>query len=376
MSDVQYVRGVPADRSDIVDFANYVFSHDHEPHDFKQLLPKVYADDVQGMEDWHFLAKADGRIRAMVCRLPLTMHVGDRVLRCGFIGTVSVHPYARGAGYMKHVMADVLEDARGRFDVLVLGGQRQRYNYFGFERAGAHMHYTLNPAGMRHCLRNVDVSDITFSDLTEERPEEIDFVLNLMKRQVMYCERPRAYFLHYARSWCSRARLVRIAGEMAGYVIGEVSEMGLADEKELPRVLKALIEQEKLAQVDFYVAPFERERMMLLRNISEIGMIVPFEMIRVLNWPRFVETMLRLKATAAPLEDGVCTVCVTGESTFTVRVEGGVPTVTEDGREPDVTCTHLEAERMFMSLDNLLWPGTLPATWAPLPFKMTGVDTF
>ena len=39
MLDTQYVLGTPADRDDIVDFANYVFSQAHVPHDFKKLLP-------------------------------------------------------------------------------------------------------------------------------------------------------------------------------------------------------------------------------------------------------------------------------------------------------------------------------------------------
>ena len=60
MLDTQYVLGTPADRDDIIDFANYVFSQAHVPHDFKKLLPKTYADGVEGIEQWHFLAKQNG----------------------------------------------------------------------------------------------------------------------------------------------------------------------------------------------------------------------------------------------------------------------------------------------------------------------------
>ena len=77
MLDTQYVLGTPADRDDIIDFANYVFSQAHVPHDFKKLLPKTYADGVEGIEQWHFLAKQNGKIRGMVACKPLTMHVLD-----------------------------------------------------------------------------------------------------------------------------------------------------------------------------------------------------------------------------------------------------------------------------------------------------------
>ena len=57
MSDVTYSRAGKEDRQEMIDFANLVFSQAREPHDFKALLPKTYADGVQGIEDWHYIAK-------------------------------------------------------------------------------------------------------------------------------------------------------------------------------------------------------------------------------------------------------------------------------------------------------------------------------
>ena len=65
MTETVYTRGAAGEMGDIVDFINYVFSQAHRPHDFKTLLPKVYADDAPaGQEDFHFLAKQNGRIVA------------------------------------------------------------------------------------------------------------------------------------------------------------------------------------------------------------------------------------------------------------------------------------------------------------------------
>ena len=51
MKETQYLLAVPQDREEIVDFANFVFSQAHEPHDFKKLLPKAYADNAPDFSD-------------------------------------------------------------------------------------------------------------------------------------------------------------------------------------------------------------------------------------------------------------------------------------------------------------------------------------
>ena len=115
MNNTEYLVAAPADHDDCLDFGNFVFSQAHAPHDFKALLPKVYGDSVCcTVEARHFIAWRDGRIRAMVACLPTVMHYLDRQLSIGFVGTVSVHPYSRGEGHMKRLMADMLADAKAQ----------------------------------------------------------------------------------------------------------------------------------------------------------------------------------------------------------------------------------------------------------------------
>lgn len=57
---MDYRIATPADREDAIDFANYVFSQAHRPHDFKKLLPKEYADHVLG-EAVHYSRLPRGR---------------------------------------------------------------------------------------------------------------------------------------------------------------------------------------------------------------------------------------------------------------------------------------------------------------------------
>lgn len=376
MLDTQYVLGTPADRDDIIDFANYVFSQAHVPHDFKKLLPKVYADGVEGIEQWHFLAKQNGKIRGMIACKPLTMHVLDKTLHYGSVGTVSVHPYSRGEGHMKVLMSLMIADSRAKnYDMLFLGGQRQRYNYFGFEQAGMAFSCSVSATNVRHALKNVDASGVTFSELTEERPEEVDYACRLSQTQLLHGERPRGEFLAIMHSWKSSCKLICVDGRMAGYIMGDGRELVLEEENLLPRVLKALFEQEPAREsLSLFVPPFCTERARFLARLCEGVSVKPVELINVLNWKNVLEAFFLLKAGYTTLEDGEACVRVDNQ-TVTIRVKDGVPAVTEGGENP-TELEHLEAQRLFFGVEQTVLPDLRYKNWLPLPFYISTADTF
>lgn len=376
MLDTQYVLGTPADRDDIIDFGNYVFSQTNIPHDFKKLLPKAYADGVEGIEQWHFLAKQNGKIRGMIACKPLTMHVLDKTLHYGSVGTVSVHPYSRGEGHMKVLMSLMIADSRAKnYDMLFLGGQRQRYNYFGFEQAGLGVKCLLNATNVRHALKNVDASGVTFSELTEERPEEVDYACRLSQTQLLHGERPRGEFLAIMHSWKSCCKLIRVDGRMAGYMMGDGRELVLEEESLLPRVLKALFEQEPARESLLMLVPvYCTERVHFLARLCEGVSVKPVELINVLNWKNVLEAFFLLKAGYAALEDGEACIRVDNQ-TVTIRVKDGVPTVTEGGENP-TEMEHLEAQRLFFGVEQTVLPDPRYKNWLPLPFYISTADTF
>ncbi len=376
MNDIEYVVAASADSDDCLDFGNFVFSQAHAPHDFRALLPKVYGSHVKCAEmAKHFIARRDGRIRAMVGCLPTPMHYGDRMLNIGFVGTVSVHPYARGEGHMKRLMADMLADAKAQgYDMLALGGQRQRYGYFGFNAAGIALRFAVTETNLRHCTAEIDCSDVVFSDLTEACPAEVDFAHQLSQSRTIVGERPRERFLDVVHSWKSRCRLVRVNGEMVGYVMGNAVEIVLTDDALLPKVLKALFAEAGLKAVDIVVPPYRKERIRILSALCESCSVVTTELINVLNWPRVIETLLALKADYETLQDGCAAISIDGE-TYTIRVENNVPAVTCGG-EPAMTLTKLEAENLFFGTESLVVAHPLLKNWLPLPFYMPSADTF
>ena len=204
MAEIEYRMGRDEDREDIVDFGNYIFSQAHVPHDFKRLLPKAYADHLPHLGAEHFLAVRDGHIRGMVALRPIDLKILNMDLNIGYVGTVSVHPYARGEGHMKALMGNMLRYAREqKMDMLVLGGNRQRYNWFGFENAGWAYQLEITESSIKHAFKDIVAEGITFSPLSENRPEEVDYAWNLSRRQKVSGDRPRERFLDILHSWNS-----------------------------------------------------------------------------------------------------------------------------------------------------------------------------
>ncbi len=377
MSDLFYGRASKADRQEILDFANLVFSQADSPHDFRALLPKTYAEGVPGIEDWHYVAKSGGRIVGLVACRPTPMVFGDRTLDCGFVGTVSVHPYHRGQGHMKALMALMLleESKKGR-DLLLLGGQRQRYNYFGFEQGGLRVRMRVTARNLKHTLRSPDLSRVRFQAVTASDDALLGRLKALADSQVIHGVREQAAFLDIMHSWASPFDAVWVDGELEGYVMGRVLEAVLRHEALLPLVLQALFARDGSREAVFSLSPLHTGRIAVLSPIAEEVSVTDCGMLRVLSWPRVLEAFLALRARLAPLEDGRKTFLPAGGTAFTVTVRGGVPSVTPGGEKADFALSTLEMQRLFFGIKNLLLPNSLPASWSPLPFWISEADTF
>lgn len=376
MCAVTYTVAQPGDQAALVDFANYVFSQAHRPHDFKRLLPKVYGDHVCTTEiATHYIARQDGSLRAMAAMLPLRMHVLSDVLRLGFVGTVCVHPYARGEGHMKRLMGDLMNNARTQdFDLLVLGGQRQRYGYFGFQPGGTALRYTVTATNLRHAARDAGASEVDLSPLESEDASALAFVQSLCQAQPLFVERPKERLADILRSWESDCLLIRRGGQMIGYVCGAVQELGLTDESALPLVLKALLAKKGLSEVTLSVAPFEAQRIRALRLLCERASLETVEMINVLNWPRVLSALLALKASFMRLEDGCAALSIDGE-TLVLRVKDGVPSVSREAATPELSLSHAAATQLLFGPESAVCGHPLH-NWLPLPFFMRAADGF
>lgn len=372
---VEYVIGTQKDKDEIVDFINYVFSQAHRPHDFKTLVPKSYADDAIDLGAVHYVAKEDGKIKALVAMRIIDVNVCGKILKYGLIGNVSVHPYSRGSGYMKKLMQMAIDDAKVRgVQLMLLGGQRQRYGYFGFENAGSDISFVVSKANIRHCFSSLDSSSISFKPMTDA---DVDEAKSLYEKSPVHTIRCREEFLNIMHTWNLECNVILKNGEFAGYIYGEFAEIKLVDESDFPLVLKAVFEKEKLDKVTIKTSLYEKQRSDFLDSICEESSIVQVEMLNVLDWERVLDAFLNLKVKIVDLACGevftdiggdIYHICVMGETADVKKCDGILGCSKK--------MTHNEAQRLFFDLKSYVYGDSMFKNWLPLPLVIDSPDGY
>ena len=364
MTEYRFAR--PEEEAEALDFINAVFSQAARPHDFAKLIPKVYAHP--GFAGLHAVAVEDGRIRGAIAMLPITVHAGEDTLKAGYIGSVSVHPRFRGKGYMKRLMAMQIDEAKRQgMDFMALGGQRQRYQYFGFTNYGSEICFSVTQANARHALPK----DAPFSFVSPNE-DHIEKMAALHAKQALRCERPR--FLEALRTYNAVPYAILNGDVFAGYLVtlgDQITELCLEQESDLPAVISAWLREHKSCEILCYGHMTDRIR--CLNTFAEAYAIGPSAMIKVLNWEHVLRAALRLRT----LPDGERVIRIEDAGTFRVTVTNGKAEVLPCQARPDCIWTETEAaEALFSPLNALYIPDPLLRAWLPLTLDIPIADQF
>ena len=169
-----------------------------EGRDFPTLLPQIYRPTDELMEALYAIRR-DGKIVSVVGVHPRDWKVGDTTLKLGGIGGVcTLHDY-RGQGLMKALMDRCVIDMKSEgYHVSWLGGQRQRYQYYGYERCGNRMSYWFRRANFRHA--GLVSTDIRFEKMGEDDNERIVVAKLLHEQRPIHVIRSEEDFVLCLRS--------------------------------------------------------------------------------------------------------------------------------------------------------------------------------
>lgn len=390
----EFCRGRSQDREEIIDFINMVFSQNSVPHDFKTLLPKLYSDDAD-TGCCHFLAKEDGKIRAAVGLFPTQLHVGERRLKLGHIGSVSVHKYSRGKGYMKKLMHMAIEAAKAEgMDALVLGGLKNRYQYFGFQPTGIRLKYEFIPENVSHQYKGEGSEAITFAKITSPADQLFANVRSLYEQRSIHMDRGSDdYFYHVLCSWGNRVYAVLKRGKFAGYMLSSanyryVGEWGLLEKTDFPAVLAAWFAAFGESQLVVICPPYDKESSEILGRYSESFAPVTGANWRILNFEKVAESFMRLKNEYDPLETGRLGLSVKtyNESIDFYRFESDGQSVRAGRETLELPCERkleldlLDAQEALFSeavhwRDYGILGGAAYKNWFPLPLYVDDADT-
>ena len=386
---ITYEMAVPADYDEIIDFANFVFSYAHEPHEFKVLIPKAYGPD-RTMWPTHFLARENGRIRGLVGLEQYSLRVLGEELKYGFIGTVSVHQYSRGKGHMKKCMAMSTQYAREHgIDIMMLGGQRQRYEYYGYEPGAVAYSFEITRTNCRHALSAVNTDGVSFKPFADVR-DRMKEIFDIYESGPVFGARSLDNFEQICMTWRNCPYAVLSGQYIIGYIVAssdgsDISELRLKDSADFDVVIKAYLAAFDRKSVSVRIPPHRPADVRAASLICEEENVSPSEMIMILNYERVVKTYLRLKRhIEGNLPDGHVALGISGLSgegisTLTISVQGGEIDCRFTDDTPDIVLSPLAVQNLMLSPVTYVDMSQLPdcaRRYFPLPIYMESADCF
>lgn len=379
---VNYRIAKPEDMDGIIDFINMVFSMLRVPHNFEKMLPKVYGKDFR-LADIHVIAEEeDGRLCGCLGMYEFPLRVGDTTLRVGYLGSMSVHPRVRGQGTMGTLMQKQIERGFERgLDLMVLGGQRQRYQYSGFETGGMNYTYSISRANVRHALVSAQDEGITFAPMTQE---DVPAALALYDRQMVAGARREDNFLATLVSYQRQAWAIKREGTFLGYLSAsadgaQLGEIVMAQSDMILPAIKAWMNAKGVGSMHVSAAPHDAALNNLLAPISEGSGITPNCMIRVLKPETVLPAYMKLKNSYDPLEKGELVLGWEGLGAYRLCVtEEGICAEKTD-REPDICLPGIGMHQLLFSHNRFGIPkekDEAPRSWFPLPLHIPEPDSF
>lgn len=386
-----YSKEMQQTSQEILDFADLVFSLSSGSTDFEAILPKAYSQARQHIVTHHVM-REKGAIQALVDVYPLTLAAGNLSLKCGYIGTVSVHPKARSKGYMIELMAKAQEDMRSQgYDMIILDGNRHRYQHYGFEKAGMKYCFNVTSDSIRHaCSAVADLKTPVFQLIESAEDDLLDSIYEIYSRRNVTA-RERDSFYPCMQSWGADLYAVMLEEKCIGYLNtsedgSSLYEIGLLDEQILPAVIYAYMQEMDIDELGINVGMDETAKLPLLDHISDYYTVSMSHQIRILQYESVIAFLLHWKRQYTSLQEGTFVLGIKeDQNTETIKI-----TITE--KDICVEKTTEPAQIMYdgltlvkelttsyyyismQSKESALYQA--PQGWFPLPFFLPEADAF
>ena len=364
---------------------NRVFGFTTDEQKFEGLLPKLYKPHL-APQDSSYVVTEDDEIVAAVGAFSHEISVCGIKIPCRGIGNVAVAPETRGKGYMKACMnaalAGMVEDG---IALSTLGGRRQRYQYFSYDKAGPAYTFYVTADNFRHTYGTLDAPFDTFRQVVREDREVITQIKALCDAGHYVPHRDIDAFVDIAETWHAKLYAVSHKGEFKGYCIidpsGLISEIKTVSQEDFMPLLRTVYVGYNKGSMTVCLPAYEDGYVRKLSLVADGGSMGCSMMYTVLNYALILDAFFKLKTTYTTLQDGEMTLLVHGfakDEYLHIQVSGGIPSVTPlpDHTPTDFEWSHMEAMSYLFSP---LCPqrADLPMfakDWFPLPLWMFKAD--
>ncbi len=379
-------RGSKEDEKELLEVLDDVFFSDDEDETkrcFLELLPKLYKEQYNpGFNN--VIIKEDGAIKAAIGCFPLDVTAAGRKLRVMGIGNVAVAKDSRRKGYMVELMnlaLDIMKDED--FDYSLLGGQRQRYGYFGYEPTGSVQRFTINKGNIAKIKGDDYKTAFTSREITENDVDIIDKIVGLYKSLPYYMDRNRENCLDVLRSWRSVPYAAFENGEFKGYFtvekFGGLQEIKAVNVEDTIDVILCAMDVIGTDSVSFSAPVFDTDICDYMIRYGCGASICIADMINIFNFGKFIEAFLAIKAQRMNLCSGTLNVLIHGfkrDENLSITVNGKNVAVTETDAKPDLELDHHRAIDFLSGIyskDRNVLPAFAQG-WFPVDFFAYGAD--
>lgn len=386
---------------ELLDFANMVFSMEYSSTDFAALLPKAYSRKRCAVPVHHIIRES-GRVRALIDTYPVILRLRGKsscTVKAAYVGTVSVHPNSRGRGYMIQLMGRVEEDARKQgCALMVLDGERHRYQHYGFEHAGICYSFPVETGNIKHCCTNIYEKEYmesvaySFEELEEHSPY-LDQLYQLYQRRIVTA-RSRDDFWLCLQSYNASAYVILRGGEPIGYVnlsanMEKVLEIEVDLISELCRVIYDLMMAFDMTQLCISVGMDEQDKIRELEKACDCCRVFMSHQVKILDYEAVLTFLLNWKQEFDTLAIGEYVLGVRDEQTgvaenYLLSVMADKTSVSRTEKAADTVLASLELVRVLTTSlcfveqqkgsQNKI--KNAPVGWFPLPFYLPEADTF
>ena len=376
-------RGTKVSHGDFMNLINVCFGFTSPESDFRGLLPKCYREEYRPQDSNYVVIDEEGNLAAAVGAYDHEIEVCGRRIPCRGIGNVGVHPDHRKKGYMKLAMDQSLSDMIADGIALsTLGGRRQRYQYFGYDKAGPIYHFYISDQNCHHLFGDTP-SSFTVREITDPTDPVIREIRALNAASPFCPIRDESTYLDIAVSWKAALLTLWDGDRFVGYCIkerGPVTEVQTVRDVDFMEVIHALFDHFGGAYT-VHIPPHQHAYASALAPVAE-GIAMNCAMhFNVLNYRSVIEAFLALKLTYTTLPEGSLSLLIHGyarDERLRVVVRSGTPSVEvlTDTAPVDFELPHLDAmEFLFSPICAFRDTACdLARIWFPLPICMYRAD--
>lgn len=252
------------------------------PGTFQRSYPHIYRP-TEALCRSAFVVEREGRIVSHVGLYPIEVVMDGSKMLVGGIGGVATLRAERGKGHMTRLLYRVIDEMRVRgYCLSWLGGDRQRYNAFGWERAG--MTYELV-----FSQRSLDRQRVQAAGIRGLSPEEMASVVERYQHQTpFHAHRPDlALQLHKADLWLWAADDGYVIVRGPAYGSLSILELVSASGREAEMV-RAVMEWTGRDELSWVLCAGEDERLARLLPYARHWRAGGWPMYRIVDLARFL----------------------------------------------------------------------------------------